>query len=116
MKRRRGFMVLEVLAAFGLLMLAALIWVSATARVRRADSALADGRDATYAAEHAMIAMRDGATAPQSNGNATIVIMNCEGGVAVAGHVWVYVEATVGRQKHGLVGLVPTSAIKRGGK
>ena len=116
MKRRRGFMIFEVLCALGLITIAALIWVSATARVRRADSGLADGRDATYAAEQAILSMRDGTTAQQSNGNATITVTPCNGGAAVNGHAWVYVEATVGHQKRGLVGLVPASATRRGGQ
>ena len=115
MKRRRGFMMFEVLCALGLITIAALIWVSATARVRRADAGLADGRDATYAAETALLALRHGAE-PTPDGHATITVTPCQGGALVEGRSWVYVEATVGKQKHGLIGLVPSSAAKRGGQ
>ena len=116
MRRRRGFLMFEVLCALALLTIAALIWVSATARVHKADSELADGRDATYSAEQVLLTMRSGTAAPETNGNAKITVEPCEGGATVAGHTWVYVEATVGQQKHGLVGLVPASAMKRGGQ
>jgi hypothetical protein len=116
MKRRRGFLMFEVLCALGLIVVAALIWVSATSRVHRADAGLADGRDATYAAERALLVMRSGAPLPSAAGAAKLTAEPCDGGTAIDGHAWVYVEATVGNQKRGLVGLVPMSAMKRGGQ
>jgi hypothetical protein len=109
-------MVVEVLFALALITLAALVWVQAAASVRRANLNLADGRDATYAAEQVLLAMRSGTPAPEAVGAAKITVQPCDGGASVADHTWVYVEVAIGQQKHGLVGLVPTSTVKRGGQ
>jgi type II secretory pathway pseudopilin PulG len=116
MRRRTGFMLPELIFALALLATAAVIWAEAAARVRRADLGLADSRDATRIAEQALIAMQSGGTESGSKGNAKITMERCKDGTQVAGYAWVYIEATVGDQKQGLVGLVPEAALKRGGQ
>ena len=114
MRRPRGFMMVELIFAMGLLTLVAVIWASSAARVNRAEIDLANTRDAGYIAERAMLALRAGSELPKPEGNVTITVEPRDGGAAVPGESWVYVEATVGRQKQGLVGLVPAGAVKRG--
>jgi hypothetical protein len=116
MKRRAGFMLPELIFAFALLAVAAAIWVTCAARVNRADLGLANSRDAARIAEQILIAMQSGEAAQQLNGAAKITTTRCTGGAAIPNHAWVYVEATVGDQKQGLVGLVPEAALNRGGQ
>jgi type II secretory pathway pseudopilin PulG len=115
LKRRAGFMLPELIFALALIVAATAIWTTSAAHVRRADRVLADSRDAMRLAEQTLIALRAGEDIPKPPAPNKVTIDRCQGGVEVAGHVWVYVEATVANQRRGLTGLVPETALKRGG-
>lgn len=112
MRRRRGWVFVDVVMAMILISLIAMMLAVAAAWNRRALDHLSDSRAAARLAESALISLQSGQL-PASD--APVTFRKLSAGSEIPGHAWVEVDAVVKNHHASLVGLVPQAALPGAG-
>jgi type II secretory pathway pseudopilin PulG len=112
MRRRRGWVFMDVVMALILISLIAMMLAIAAGWNRRALDHLSDSRAAARLAESSLISLQSG-QAPASG--APITFRKLSASTEIPGHAWVEVDAAVKKHHATLVGLVPQAALHGGG-
>jgi hypothetical protein len=111
----RGFMATDMIFGMIILSAVAIALAATSARVRSADTSLAETRRAVHLAEHALLNLQHGQPMPVTAGDVHLTIQPLSSGSAPSGFVWAKVDATVHGHRQSLIGVIPAGSISTSG-
>ena len=113
-RRRRGFMLLDVMTGFFLLTAIGTALVVVQSARHRTAARFADTRSAIHLAERALSELQGRGPMPKALDDARVEIHPLPGDAPIPGMKWIQIRAIVHGQSASLCGLVPAAALTDG--
>lgn len=104
---RGGWFMVDALLSMGVIVIIAAALAASMAQQRKAEARLAASRDAIRIAEHALLALQAGQTAPSPPAGTTLEVSKSDSTQAPSGWYWVTVRVTRDGKASTLTGLAP---------